>query len=81
MNTSFKIFLYDTYYQIYKNNKLFVTSNAPIELYTNTIVVTDVPDKQSPKGYTTQYDYSYLIFCIGLSTSVSSVRDFRTSIK
>ena len=38
MGTTFRIHLYDTHYDVYKDNKLFVSTDVPTSFYHKTIL-------------------------------------------
>ena len=81
MSTLFRIQLYDTYYDIYKDNKLLASVNVPPVFYSETLLCFEEEDPLAPKGFSYKYFYSFFLSNIGLIPSVTSIQDFRTSIK
>ena len=57
MSTTFRIHLYDTYYDVYKNNILLVSTDVPINFYPETVLCFEEIDPLSPTGYTYKYFY------------------------
>ena len=81
MSTTFRIHLYDTYYDVYKNNTLLVSTDVPVNFYPETVLCFEEIDPLSPRGYSYKYFYHLLISTIGLVPSCTTVNDFRTIIK
>lgn len=81
MSTTFRIHLYDTYYDVYKNNTLLVSTDVPVNFYPETVLCFEEIDPLSPRGYSYKYFYHLLISTIGLVPSCTTVNDFRTTIK
>ena len=81
MGTTFRIHLYDTHYDVYKDNKLFVSTDVPTSFYPETILCFDEVDPLSPRGFSCKYFYHFFISTIGLSPTCTTVNDFRTTIK